>query len=97
VYVPGSLLSQDVAELDRIVRPGCSMPGVRTAYADVRLLPADAAAGPALLATATLAPATLTCAGAATAVSLGGAATTLRIELAHAGAGYLIRAQQVVR
>ncbi|HEY7045690.1 MAG TPA: protein kinase, partial [Jatrophihabitantaceae bacterium] len=93
VYVAGPLLAQDTALLRRVVPPGCGLVGVHTSYSAVQ---ASASAGDRLVlnATASLAPSTLSCPGAAAASGAGEGPTRLRIELVRQADGYRIASQQ---
>jgi hypothetical protein len=92
VYVPGPLLVQDTALLERIVHRGCTLAGVRTAYTLVRV---DVSGErPVVRARATLAPSTLICGGTRSGTAAGEGPTTLRIELVRHDDGYRIASQQ---
>ena len=92
VYVPGPLLVQDAALLQRIVPRGCSLAGVHTAYGSVRV---DVSGNrPVVTTRATLAPSTLTCDAMRSGTAAGEGPTTLRIELARDDDGYRIASQQ---
>jgi eukaryotic-like serine/threonine-protein kinase len=93
VYVDGPLLAQDTALLQRVVPTGCGLVGVHTSYTAVQ------ASGPdggrlVLNATASLAPSTLRCPGAAAASAAGEGPTRLRIELVRRAGSYRIASQQ---
>jgi len=92
VYLPGPLLVQDTALLERIVPRGCTLVGVHTAYLSVRV---DVARGrPVVTTRAMLAPSTLTCGGTRAGTAAGEGPTTLRIELVRRDDGYRIASQQ---
>jgi hypothetical protein len=92
VYVPGPLLVQDTAVLERVVPRGCALAGVHTAYTSVRVeISGDR---PVVTTQATLAPSTLTCGGARSGVAAGEGPTSLRIELARQHDGYRIASQR---
>ena len=96
VYGPGDLLAADEAAVAHAVPAGCILRGVHTDYRDVRIV-ATVAGSSDLLATATLTPSILSCAGPAETTVPGVPATNLRIELVRgAGGRYLITAQLVV-
>jgi len=94
VYVPGPLLTEDSALLLRVVPAGCGLIGVRTTYSALQVTPAGGHL--VLVATATLAPSTLSCHSAVAGRGAGEAPTRLRIELVPAADGYRIASQQRV-
>ncbi|PZS16578.1 MAG: serine/threonine protein kinase [Pseudonocardiales bacterium] len=89
VYIPGPLLTQDTALLERIVPAGCRLVGVHTSYDQVRV---TARSGPRVQVAvrATLSQSLLVCAGSARGRASGSGPSTLHIVLAAHGAGYLI-------
>jgi hypothetical protein len=92
VYVPGPLLVQDSALLERVAPRGCTLAGVRTAYTSVRV---DVSGEhPVVTTRATLAPSTLICGGTRSGSAAGEGPTTLRIELVRHDDGYRIASQQ---
>ena len=92
VYLPGPLLVQDTALLERIVPRGCTLAGVRTEYTSVRVV----ASGdrPVVTARATLAPSTLICGATRSGAAAGEGPTTLRIELVRREDGFRIAGQR---
>jgi hypothetical protein len=96
VYVSAELLTEDTATLNAVVRVGCTLTGVRTAYSNIRMVPGETG-GIAVVATATLASSTLMCGGSPAANVAGASATMLRIELTRSpGAHYRIASQQIL-
>jgi hypothetical protein len=94
VYVPGPLLVQDSALLERVAPRGCTLAGVRTAYTSVRV---DVSGEhPVVTTRATLAPSTLICGGTRSGSAAGEGPTTLRIELVRHEDGYRIASQQTL-
>src|SRR6266702_447466 len=92
VYVPGPLLVQDTALLERVAPRGCTLAGVRTAYTSVRV---DVSGEhPVVTTRATLAPSTLICGGTRSGTAAGEGPATLRIELVRHDDGYRIASQQ---
>ncbi|MCW2527224.1 MAG: Serine/threonine protein kinase [Pseudonocardiales bacterium] len=89
VYAPGSLLDQDTATMTRSVPAGCRVVGLRTTYAGVVAL-AQTDTGATIRATATLAPAAVTCANTVSTHTPARTATELTIELVTAEGGYRI-------
>lgn len=91
VYLPGPLLSQDTALLERLVPAGCRLVGVYTNYDHVRVTARSGNRVQAAV-SATLAESSLMCAGTAKARAPGAGPATLHIMLARHGSGYLIAA-----
>ena len=91
VYLPGPLLSQDTALLERLVPAGCRLVGVYTNYDHVRVTARSGNRVQAAV-SATLAESSLMCGGTAKARAPGAGPATLHIMLARHGSGYLIAA-----
>jgi hypothetical protein len=89
VYAPGSLLDQDTATMIHSVPAGCRVVGLRTTYAGVVAL-ARTDAGATIRATATLAPAAVTCGSTISTHTPARPPTELTIELVTATDGYRI-------
>ncbi|WP_375489319.1 protein kinase [uncultured Jatrophihabitans sp.] len=91
VYASSALLAADAAQLRRTVPAGCGLAGVRTAYAQVRVLSAGATRV-VVTARATLAASRLMCAGRQRGSAGGAGPTSLRLELVRASTGMQISA-----
>jgi hypothetical protein len=93
VYLPGPLLTQDTSLVRQAIRPGCRWTGVHTTYRDVRASPAGAGRTH-VVTSASLAPSTLVCGGASTAVA-GAVPTVLWIDVVSVTGGYRIATLQL--
>ncbi|MEP7021911.1 MAG: serine/threonine-protein kinase [Pseudonocardiales bacterium] len=89
VYAAGPLLMQDTALLNELVPTGCQLLGVHTTYDQLQIT-ARGGGRVQLAVRATLAESLLVCDGTAKGRAAGSGPTTLNIELAAHGAGYLI-------
>jgi serine/threonine protein kinase len=95
VYAPGPLLAQDSAQLLRAVPSPCTMIGLRTSYADVKV-EQRTATGATVTVQAALASASLVCSGKPSGSIAAQGPTKLRIELAEHGNLYWISAQRAI-
>jgi hypothetical protein len=91
VYIPGPLLRQDTALLERIVPNGCRLVGVHTTYDLVRVAARRGSRVQAAV-RATLNESVLVCGATATGRASGSGPSSLHIALAPHGSSYLIAA-----
>ena len=94
VYVPGPLLTQDVAQLNRQVPKACSLPGLRTTFGDVRI-EQRTTSQTTLRVIASSGAAVLLCGGEPGASVPAIGPTSLRVTLAKSASGYLISGQRL--
>jgi hypothetical protein len=92
VYVPGRLLDEDGALLQRLVPVGCGLVGAHTEFRNVQAS-VPAAGRWSVRATARLAPSTLRCNGVVNGHAAGAGPIGLRIELARVRGQYRIAGQ----
>jgi serine/threonine protein kinase len=91
IYVPGALLSQDRALLERVVPAGCGLVGVRTTYEHIQVT-AHGAGRVRSAVSATLADSVLICGDTAKGRAPGSGPTKLNVVLMRRGSDYLIAA-----
>ncbi|HEU5006622.1 MAG TPA: serine/threonine-protein kinase [Jatrophihabitantaceae bacterium] len=89
VYVPGTLRTQDAAQLQSIVPAGCGLFGASTVYSHVAV-ESRAATQAVLRVSATLRASMLECGGKPAGQAPAAGPITLRIALQRVGTGYLI-------
>lgn len=89
VYVPGTLRTQDAAQLQSIVPVGCGLFGASTVYSHVAV-ESRAATQAVLRVSATLRASTLECGGKPAGRAPAAGPLTLHIALQRVGTGYLI-------
>jgi hypothetical protein len=93
VYSAPALASADVAQLRRLVPPGCLLPGVRSTYRDVTVHPSGDRAS--VQVAATLPPTELHCHGKVRATLPGAGPTRLELVLLRTRAGVRIAEQRL--
>jgi len=92
VYLPGSLLEQDIATMRRLVPDGCGLYGVHTTYTQPRSS-ATAEGGVSVVVTATLTPSQLRCPGRPPQQVAGHSSVQLRMGLVSDGVRYRLSEQ----